>query len=251
TFSLGETDLFRLKSDMDIGFYDSVFFSGLYQISESQQSEQYLTDTHLELPLSFSAGIAYRFGRSFLADFDYTYTNWGAAELDVRRAFKAPFSNPATLVLGVAPVGLTSTHQLRLGWELELNPGFGQLFVRGGVRNLPVRSLTSLFPVLFDTVHQDSFIRDAQGNAVDTISSVSLRYLSGAREVSGASWNNLGASLGIGVRWNQTALDLAYDFSTYRRTTEVDSPLGGRLVTYHRQRQHRLFVGFTGYFTRI
>jgi hypothetical protein len=251
TFRLGETDLFRLKSDMDIGFYDSVFFSGLYQLSESQQNELYLTHTHLELPLSVSAGLAYRFGRSFLADFDYTYTNWGAAELDVRRAFKAPFSNPATLTLGVAPVGLTSTHQLRLGWELELNPGFGQLFLRGGVRNLPIRSLTSLFPVLFDTVFQDSFVRDAQGNAVDTISSVSLRYLSGAEEdraAAGKFWHHFGASFGAGVHWNQVALDIAYDYSTFRRASRIQN---AQLVTVRRQRQHRLFVGFTGYFTRI
>ncbi len=251
TFSLGKTDLFRLKSNMDIGFYDSVFFSGLYQVSESQPDEQYLTDSHLELPLSLTAGVSYRFGRSLLADFDYTYTNWGAAELDVRRSFKAPFSNPATLVLGVAPVGLTSTHQFRLGWELELNPGFGQLFLRGGMRNLPIRTLTSLFPVLFDTVYQDSFVRDAQGNAIDTISSVSLQYLSGAEENPASSWNNLGASLGVGVRWNQVALDVAYDYSTYRRATRVVTPLQGTLITFHRQRQHRLFVGFTGYFTRI
>ncbi|HLG94267.1 MAG TPA: hypothetical protein VI546_05470, partial [candidate division Zixibacteria bacterium] len=253
-FALGETELFQLKSNMDIGFYDSVFFSGLYQQTKSQQDVLFLTDTQLELPLSVSAGISYRFGRSFLADFDYTYTNWGASDLKVRRIFQAPFSNPATLTLGIAPIGLTSTHQLRLGWELELNPGFGQLFLRAGVRNLPTRTLTSLFPVLFDTVYQDSFVRDAQGNIIDTLSSVSLQYLSGAEEDRGPAgrfWHHFGASLGAGVRWNQVALDIAYDYSTYRRASRVQSTLQGELVTVRRQRQHRLFVGFTGYFTRL
>lgn len=250
-FTLEETDLFRLKSDMDIGFYDSVFESGLYRGNLSQESRLFFTDSYLELPLSLSAGLAYRFGQKFLVDLDYTYTNWGAADLKVRRVFESSTSNPATLVLGVAPVGLTSTHQVRLGWELELNPSFGQLFLRGGVRNLPVRTLTGLLPTVFDTAFQDSIVKDAQGNVLDTISQVSLQYLSGAVEIPAAPWNSLGASLGLGVRWNQVALDIAYDYSTYRRASRVVTGLQGTLTTYRRQSQHRLFVGFTGYFTRI
>ncbi len=250
-FRMGETDLFRLKSNMDIGFYDSVFESGLYRRELSQESRLFFTDSRLELPLSLSAGLAYRFGPALLVDLDYTYTNWGAADLKVRRIFQAPHSNPATLVLGVAPVSLTSSHQLRLGWEFELHPSFGQLFLRGGVRNLPVRTLTSLLPFDFDTTYQDSFVRDAQGKVIDTISSVSLQYLAGAIEIPAAPWNNLGASLGLGVRWNQVALDIAYDYNTYRRASQVVTAFQGTLTTYRRHSQHRLFVGFTGYFTRL
>jgi opacity protein-like surface antigen len=253
SFTLGETDLFRLKSNLDIGFYDSFFVSGLYQANQSQENRLFLTDTRLELPLSLSAGLAYRLGQPFLVDFDYTYTNWGAADLKVRRIFYAPFSNPATLELGSGAVGLTSSHQFRLGGELELNPGFGQIFVRGGVRTLPVRTLTSLLPLVFDTAYQDSFVRDAQGNVIDTISTVVLQYTNGneGRRAAGKFWQHFGASLGVGVRWNQIALDLSYDYSTFRRASRTLTPLEGMLTTYRQQRQHRLFVGFTGYFTRI
>lgn len=250
-FSSGKTDFFRLKSNMDIGFYDSVFESGLYRGELSQDDRLFLTDSYLELPLSVSTGLAYRVGRSFLFDADYVYTNWGAADLKVRRIFEAPFSNKATLVLGSAPVSLTSTHQVRLGWEAELHPNFGQVLLRGGVRNLPFRSLTSLLPVGYDTTYQDSFVTDAQGNVIDTISTVALKYAPGVEENPAADWNNFGASLGVGVRWNQVALDVAYDFTTYRQASRSVSPVSGPLVTYRRLRQHRLFFGFTGYFTRI
>lgn len=252
-FTVGETDLFRLRSNMDVSLFDTVFISGLPQSNQSGGAH-FFTDSRLELPLSLSVGLAYRFQPSLLIDFDYTYTNWGAADLKVRRIFLAPFSNLATLELGSGAVGLTSSHQLRLGWELELSPGFGQLFVRGGVRSLPIRTLPSLIPGFFDATYQDSFVRDAQGNVLDTISTVTLQYLPGTdedRAAAGKFWQHFGASFGVGVRWNQVALDLAYDYSTYRRASRTLSPLQGVLTTFHRQRQHRLFVGFTGYFTRI
>jgi hypothetical protein len=47
------------------------------------------------------------------------------------------------------------------------------------------------------------------------------------------------------------ALDIAYDYSTYRRASRTPSPFQGNLTNVHRLRQHRLFVGFTGFFTRI
>lgn len=277
-FAMGQTDLFRLKSNMDIGFYDSVFISGLYQPNSSQQSRLFLTNSSLELPLSFSTGLSYRFGRGPLVDFDYTYTNWGAADLKVRRIFQAPFSNLATLELGRAPVGLTSTHQLRLGWELEFNPGFAQMVVRGGVRTLPVRTLTSLstplYPFLvtvknpvtqtesvfvvtdfnFIPEFKDSFVTDAQGNVIDTISTVTLQYAPGAdedRSARGKFWQQFGASFGLGIRWNQVALDFAYDYSTFWRNSYTPTFFQGVLTNSRRQRQHRLFVGFTGYFTRL
>ncbi len=276
-FTLGETDLFRLKSNMDIGFYDSVFVSGLYRQDLSSEDRLFFTDSRLELPLSLSAGLSYRFGRSLLADFDYTYTNWGAADLKTRRVFFAPFSNPATLVLGNAPIGLSSTHQLRLGWEVEFNPGFGQISVRGGIRNLPVRTLTSLgthyYPYLVTVKDQltnqestytvidpsfipefkDSFVIDAQGNVIDTISTVSLRYYNGREDPAarGKIWQQFGASLGFGVRWNQVALDMAYDYTTFRRNSYNLTLLEGELTTSHQVRHHRFFVSFTGYFTRL
>jgi hypothetical protein len=89
---------------------------------------------------------------------------------------------------------------------------------------------------------------------LDTISTVSLQYLPGTDEDRGAAgkfWHHFGASFGAGVRWNQVALDIAYDYSTYRRASRVVDPIQGQLVTHRRQRQHRLFVGFTGYFTRL
>ncbi len=268
-FSMGETDLFRLKSNMDIGFYDSVFVSGLYRTDLSQGGQLFLTDNRLELPLSLSAGLSYLFGRSFLVDFDYTYTNWGAAELKVRRQFLAPFSNLATIELGSAPVGLTSTHQVRLGWELELNSGFGQLFIRGGLRNLPGRTLPSIipnytlyFPTNPDTTlidpsffpdFDDIYVTDAQGNVIDTISTATLVYGYGREDrfSAGKIWQQFGASLGLGVHWNQVAVDLAYDYSTFRRNSYTQTLFQGELVQARQQRQHRLFVSFTGYFTRL
>lgn len=245
SFKLGDTDLFRLKSKMDIGFYDTLLVSGFPDASVLP-GLLFFTDSRLELPLSLSAGLSYTFGKSLLVDFDYTYTNWGAADLKVRRRFEAPFSNPATIELGRAPVNLTSTHQIRLGWEYGFNPGFGQLFVRGGVRNLPVRTLTSLLPFFYEVGFNDSIVVDAQGNQ-DTISSTA-QLIYGASEDNAAK--GFGASAGLGLRWNQVALDVAYDYSTYLRTSRFQS-LQGELVTFHRQRQHRIFIGFTGYFTRL
>ncbi|MCI0406296.1 MAG: outer membrane protein transport protein [candidate division Zixibacteria bacterium] len=269
-FTLGETDLFRLKSNMDIGFYDSVFVSGLFQVGQSQLSNLFFTDSRLELPLSVTSGLSYLFGRSLLVDFDYTYTNWGAADLKVHRIFQSQQSNLATLELGSAPVGLTSTHQVRLGWELELNPGFGQLFIRGGLRNLPGRTLPSVIPnyALFfqrnpDTVLVDSsfgplwndvYITDAQGNIIDTVSTATLAYGYGAedRNSAGKIWQQFGASLGLGVRWNQVGVDLAYDYTTFRQNSRTLTPFQGEQLTHSRQqRRHRLFVSFTGYFTRL
>lgn len=269
-FTLGETDLFRLKSNMDIGFYDSVFVGGLYQAGQSQLSNLFFTDSRLELPLSVTSGLSYLFGRSLLVDFDYTYTNWGAADLKVHRIFQSPQSNLATVELGSTPVGLTSTHQVRLGWELELTPGFGQLFIRGGLRNLPGRTLPSVIPnyALFiqrnpDSVivdysfvpsFDDSFVRDAQGNVIDTISTATLfyGYSTEDRFNAGKFWQRFGASLGLGVRWNQVGIDLAYDYVTFRRNSYTVTPFQGeQLVHSRQQRQHRLFISFTGYFTRL
>ncbi|MGH8003337.1 MAG: hypothetical protein ACRECJ_01245, partial [Limisphaerales bacterium] len=267
-FTMGETDLFRLKSNMDIGFYDSVFVSGLYQPGHSQLSSLFVTDSRLELPLSLSAGISYLFGRSFLVDFDYAYTNWGAADLKVRRVFQSSLSNLATIELGSAPVGLTSTHQVRLGWELQLNPGFGQLFIRGGLRNLPGRTLPSIIPnytvylVASDSVisaptllvdFEDEFVTDAQGNVIDTVSTARILYDYGREDrfYGGKFWQRFGASLGLGVRWNQVGIDLAYDYVTFRRNSYTLTAFEGELVHSRQQRQHRLFVSFTGYFTRL
>lgn len=252
-FTSGGTDFFRLKSNMDLGFYDSIFVSGLYQRNLSQTSVLFITDNRLELPLSISAGASYRFGH-LLVDGDYTYTNWGAADLKIHRVFQAPFSKLATLVLGNAPVGLTSTHQVRLGWEVETNPGFGKLYLRGGLRNLPVRSLTNLLPLVFNPSYSDSFVRDAQGTVRDTISTAVLQYAPGAGEdpaARGRFWQRFGASAGLGIHWNQIALDLAYDYSTYWRASRMVSPAGEPLYILRRQREHRFFISFTGYFTRI
>jgi|GEM_PF-4401722 len=269
-FTMGETDLFRLNSNMDIGFYDSVFISGLHQAGRSQLSQLFFTDSRLELPLSATAGASYLFGRSLLVDFDYTYTNWGAADLKTHAIFHSPQSNLATLELGSTPVGLTSTHQVRLGWELELTPGFGQLFIRGGLRNIPGRTLPSVIPnyAIFTERNPDSeivaysffadtnhvYITDAQGNVVDTTSTVTLYYgYSSEDKISaGKIWQQFGASLGLGVRWNQIAVDVAYDYATFRRSSYTQTPFQGeQLVHSRQQRQHRLFISFTGYFSRL
>ena len=273
-FTLGETDFFRLGSDMDIGQIFETTVSGLLVGSGGQL---FFTDSRLELPLSLSTGLSYLLGRSLLVDFDYTYTNWGAADLKVRRIFQRPFSNPATLELGRAPVGLTSTHQLRLGWEYGFNPGFGQMFIRGGLRNLPVRTLTSLNSLHYpfektyvdqltgDTtrftttdpnfipVFSDSFVTDAQGNVIDTISTATLYYFNSNedRSARGKFWQKFGASFGLGIRWNQIGLDFAYDYSTYRRNSYNQTPQQGLQTSSRRVRQHRIFVNFTGYFTRL
>ncbi len=247
SFKLGDTDVFRLKSNMDIGIYDSTFLSGL-PYPPAVDGQLYLTDSWLELPLSLSAGVSYLFGSSLLVNADYSYTNWGAADLKVRRVFQAPYSNLAALSLGSAPVSLTSTHQVRIGWEYGLDTRLGQLALRGGVRNIPVRTLTSLLPFTYQPVFRDSFVVDDQGNVVDTISTAQLFYLGAAEDPSA---NGFGASAGLGVRWNQVALDLAYDYSTYLRSSRTQTPFQGQQVVLHRQRQHRVFVGFTGYFTRL
>jgi opacity protein-like surface antigen len=247
SFKLGDTDLFRLKSNMDIGFYDSTFISGLPSLFASG-GLLYFTDSRLELPLSVSGGLSYLLGNSLLVNFDYTYTNWGAADLKVRRIFQAPFSNEATLELGSAPVGLTSTHQLRFGWEYGFNPGFGRSFVRAGVRNLPVRTLTSLLPFAFVPEYVDSFVLDLKGNVIDTISTARLTYLNGDED---RTADGFGISGGLGIRWNQIALDFAYDYSTYQRTSRIQTLTQGIVTASRRQKQHRVFVGFTGYFTRM
>ncbi|MCI0331104.1 MAG: hypothetical protein L0196_09225 [candidate division Zixibacteria bacterium] len=272
-FTLGETDFFRLKSDMDVGLILDSTVSG---VPSGSFGPLFFTDSRLELPLSLSTGLSYLFERSLLVDFDYTYTNWGAADLKVRRIFSREFSNLATLELGSTPVGLTSTHQLRLGFEYGFNPGFGQMFIRGGLRNLPLRTLTSLnsltYPIEitvtdqltgrdstftifssgFFPVYTDSFVIDAQGNVVDTISTVSLQYIDDEdRSAGGKFWQKFGASFGLGVRWNQIAVDFAYDYTTYRRNSYSYTPLEGLLTTSRRVRQHRVFVNFTGYFTRL
>lgn len=246
SFTLGETDFFRLKSNMDIGFSDSVFLSGLLYPNLTG-GLLFFTDSRLELPLSLAGGVSYRL-KSLLVNFDYTYTNWGAADLKVRRIFEAPFSNYATIKLGSAPVNLTSTHQLRFGWEYTFKPSFGELALRGGVRNLPIRTLTSLLPFTYTPVFNDSLVVDAQGNIIDTISTVQLVYAGVSED---AKADGFGISAGVGIRWNQIVLDAAYDYSTYLRTSRIQTPFQGEITTLHRQRQHRVFVGFTGYFTRL
>ncbi len=244
SFGSGRKNVFALKSNMDIGLYDTVLVSGLPDVSVLP-GLLFFTDSYLKLPLSASVGLSYTFGKSLLVDFDYTYTNWGAAELKTRRFFVFPFSNFATLQLGSASVGMTSTHQVRLGWEYNFNPGFGQVAVRGGVRNLPIRTLTSLFPFssAYFPTYEDSVIKDAQGNDIDTISTVKLVYDNFDED---RSAKGFGASAGLGVRWNQVVLDVAYDYTTYLRASRASSA-----TLFHRLRQHRVFVGFTGYFTRL
>jgi len=243
-FGSGRNNVFALKSNMDIIVTDTVLVSGLPDPSVLP-GLQFFTDSYLKLPLSASVGLSYTFGKSLLVDFDYTYTNWGAAELKTRRYFQFPFSNLATLQLGSASVGMTSTHQVRLGWEYSFNPGFGQVAVRGGVRNLPIRTLTSLFPFTssYFATYEDSVIKDAQGRPIDTISTAKLVYDNFDED---RSAKGFGASAGLGVRWNQVVLDVAYDYSTYLRASRFPGA-----TLFHRLRQHRLFVGFTGYFTRL
>ena len=97
-------------------------------------------------------------------------------------------------------------------------------------------------------------MRDAQGNVIDTISTAALfyGYSSEDRFYAGKFWQRFGASLGLGVRWNQVGIDLAYDYVTFRRSSYTTTPFQGEsLVHFRQQRQHRLFVSFTGYFTRL
>jgi opacity protein-like surface antigen len=83
---------------------------------------------------------------------------------------------------------------------------------------------------------------------VDTVSSVQLNYINGSEDQAAKGF---AASAGLGIRWNQVVLDVAYDYSTYQRASRVQTPREGELATFHRQKQHRLFVGFTGYFSRL
>jgi long-chain fatty acid transport protein len=181
------------------------------------------TKTKLDMPLQIGVGFAYRPQENLLLAVDYEYKAFSKSDLFVQEDVLDPKSEFVSTGLN-----WKDAHQIRLGFEYQINVGWGTVPVRAGFRNesVPYSNLINVRDYL-------------------AIESPPTTYDQGD-QVTGEVY-----SLGTGLFWNKIRLDLTWELQTlvyYSSGVIEDSFLKPEFIQEQNNSKQRLLVGFTGFF---